>query len=85
MCNCLPTLAHASALTLETFGDLWCFQHQTDLFYLSKGANYVEDFSYPQYSPIHFKSVYKLILCMNNRVIKCSNAVSDISTTLKCI
>ena len=70
-------------LTLENFGDLWCFQHQTDPFYLIIGANYVEDLSYPQF--IHFKSVYKWIVLINNFVIKCSNDVSDISTTLKCI
>ena len=47
-------------LTLETFGDLWRFQQQTGIFYLGKGANYVENLSYPQY--IHFKSVYKWIV-----------------------
>ena len=55
MCKCLSTLAHAGAFNS---GDLWCFQHHTDRFYLNIGAQYVEYFLYSNY--IHFnKSVYK--------------------------
>ena len=58
MCNYLSTLVHTCASNSgDLWGSIWCFQHQTDTFYLSKGINYVEDVSYPQL--IHFKSVYK--------------------------